>query len=220
MDDEIVEEGIDDLRRRAEGGDAVAMRLLAGRLRWDDDVPRDERLALKWLKRAAELNEPEACYELAEAYRYGSCGLRPNAAKAFFYHTRASELGDLESAYVLAFEYLYHGRLAELNPAKGAQLLKTVAEAGFNSDAMFWYAVSCVNALGVPRDLQTARFWLRRCLEKALAILMPPGSSRKSRPSWAENDWRYFFSSGVRGLPVSASTAYVPKLGRRWRISH
>ena len=169
MDEEIVEEfeDIDELRRRAEGGDAVAMRLLAGRLRWDDDVPRDERLALKWLKCAAELNEPEACYELAEAYRYGSCGLRPNAAKAFFYHTRASELGELESTYVLAFEYLYHGRLTELNPAKGAQLLKTVAEAGFNSDAMFWYAVSCVNALGVPRDLQTARHWLRRCLENS-----------------------------------------------------
>ena len=167
MDDEIVEEfeDIDELCRRAAGGDAVAMRLLAGRLRWDDDVPRDERLALKWLKRAAELNEPEACYELAEAYRYGQCGLKPNAAKAFFYHARASELGELESTYVLAFEYLYHGRLTELNPATGAQLLKTVAEAGFNSGAMFWYAVICVNALGVPRDLQIARHWLRRCLE-------------------------------------------------------
>ncbi len=169
MDDEIVEEfeDIDALRRRAEGGDAVAMRLLAGKLRWDEEVSRDEKLALKWLKRAAELNEPEACYELAEAYRYGQCGLKANASKAFFYHTRASELGELESTYVLAFEYLYHGRLTEQNPAKGAQLLKTVAEAGFNSDAMFWYAVSCVNALGVPRDLQAARHWLRRCLENS-----------------------------------------------------
>ena len=169
MNDEIVGEfeDIDELRRRAEDGDAVAMRLLAGRLRWDEEVPHDEKLALKWLKRAAELNEPEACYELAEAYRYGQCGLKPNAAKAFFYHARASELGELESTYVLAFEYLYHGRLTELNPATGAQLLKTVAEAGFNSGAMFWYAVSCVNALGVPRDLQTARYWLRRCLENS-----------------------------------------------------
>ena len=167
MDDEIVEEfeDIDTLRRRAEDGDAVAMRLLAGRLRWDEEVPHDEKLALKWLKCAAELNEPEACYELAEAYRYGQCGLKPNAAKAFFYHARASELGELESTYVLAFEYLYHGRLTELDPATGAQLLKTVAEAGFNSGAMFWYAVICVNALGVPRDLQTARHWLRCCLE-------------------------------------------------------
>ena len=167
MNDEIVEdsEDIAELRRRAEDGDAVAMRLLAGRLRWDEEVPRDEKLALKWLKRAAELNEPEACYELAEAYRYGSCGLKPNAAKAFFYHARASELGELESTYVLAFEYLYHGRLTELNPARGASLLKLVAEKGLNSGAMFWYAMICVNALGVPRDLQTARHWLRRCLE-------------------------------------------------------
>ena len=33
-----------------------------------------------------------------------------------------------------------------------------MAEAGFNSGAMFWYEVSCVNALGVPRDLQIARY--------------------------------------------------------------
>ncbi len=177
MDDEIAEEfeDISELRSRAEAGEAVAMRLLAGRLRWSDEVPHDEKLALKWLKRAAELNEPEACYELAEAYRYGSCGLKPNAGKAFFYHARASKLGEMESTYVLAFEYLYHGRLTGLNPAKGAQLLKTVAEAGFNSGAMFWYAVSCVNALGVPRDLQAARHWLHRCLENSPHYPDAPG---------------------------------------------
>lgn len=127
------------------------------------------------LRRRAEDDEPEACYELAEAYRYGASGLKQNAAKAFFYHTRASELGELESTYVLAFEYLYYGRLTELNPAKGAQLLKTVAEAGFNSDAMFWYAVICVNALGVPRDLRAAHYWVRRCLENSPRHPSAPG---------------------------------------------
>lgn len=34
-------------------------------------------------RRRAGGDAPEACYKQAEAYHYGKCGLRPDAAKAF-----------------------------------------------------------------------------------------------------------------------------------------
>ena len=155
------EEGAEYLRRAAVGGHAGAMRSYAVYL----DGAGEVKAAIAWHKRAAALDDARSCYYLGEAYRYGVKGMRVNREKAFFYHAKAAELGELESAYALALDSLYHGAFCPWPQEEGARVLREVAEKSLNGDPLFWYAVICYEGRGMPRNPELAREWLLRCLE-------------------------------------------------------
>ena len=61
--------------------------------------PREER-AFECFKVAAEAGIPEACYKLGDMYKHGT-GCDPNAAEAFRWYVRASELSARERPVIL-----------------------------------------------------------------------------------------------------------------------
>lgn len=61
--------------------------------------PREER-AFECLSIAAEADIPEACYKLGDMYKHGT-GCDPDAAEAFRWYVRASELAVRESPVIL-----------------------------------------------------------------------------------------------------------------------
>ena len=61
--------------------------------------PREER-AFECFAKAAEAGIPEACYKLGDMYRHGT-GCEPNAAEAFRWYVRASELAVRERPVIL-----------------------------------------------------------------------------------------------------------------------
>jgi uncharacterized protein len=81
---------IDGLKHRALAGDDVAQYQLAMRYRdgsWG--VEADPKLALGWLRQAADHGNPVAMATLAEAYRKGELGLAPDPVQASAWQQRA-----------------------------------------------------------------------------------------------------------------------------------
>lgn len=151
-------------RRAAEGGHARAMVCYAEHLRYAGATPEQAREAIQWHTKAAELHDAAACYYLGEIYRYGLCGMKKNSERAFYYHNKAYELGNMESAYALALDSLYYGSFCSWSAQDGARVLREVAEQSLNSDPLFRYAVICLEGRGMPRHPELAREWLQRCL--------------------------------------------------------
>lgn len=152
------------LRRAAEGGHARAMVCYAEHLRWSGSTKEQAREAIQWHTKAAALHDAAACYYLGEIYRYGLSGMKKNSERAFYYHNKAYELGNMESAYALALDSLYYGSFCPWPAQEGARVLREVAEQSLNSDPLFWYAVICLEGRGMPRNPELAREWLQRCL--------------------------------------------------------
>ena len=64
-------------------------------------VDKDEKKALKYLKKAAKLDCPESLFELALAYFQGNYGLKVNENKCIDCLIRAAELGLKEAEDIL-----------------------------------------------------------------------------------------------------------------------
>lgn len=122
-------------------------------------------IGMQKLLRAAEAGDVDALYRLGDAYRYGVCGVRQDAQKAFLYHSKAAALGYIESAYALALDSLFYGHFCPWPQEEGARVLKAVAEKSLNPDPWYWYARICFEGIGMPRNLYSAKEWLQRCID-------------------------------------------------------
>jgi len=71
QDTDPPEESLDDLRERAEGGDAEAQANLGYKYATGRDAPQDDAEALKWYRLAAEQGVADAQYLLALMYSLG-----------------------------------------------------------------------------------------------------------------------------------------------------
>ena len=90
------------MKKRAEMGDADAIRNLSGAYRDATlGLQEDEAKALKLLQRAADLGNPTAQHQLAVAYLDGDFGLVRNTAKATSYWEMAAAGGHVMSRYNL-----------------------------------------------------------------------------------------------------------------------
>lgn len=71
----------------------------------DGGVARDKELAKKYLLRAAELNDPEGCYELGRHYYTGTYIIEENVGQAFIYFQKAADMGFVDAYGALAYLY-------------------------------------------------------------------------------------------------------------------
>ena len=67
-------------------------------------VPRDYRMALRWLRRAAREGHAGAQVSLGQAYRYGK-GVSTDRKVAMQWHRRAAEQGNADAHYHLGVMY-------------------------------------------------------------------------------------------------------------------
>jgi len=68
-------------------------------------VPKNQREALSWYIRAAELKDPSALINMGSIYEEGYEGINPDAAKAFNCYEEASKLNFPLAYYHLGLMY-------------------------------------------------------------------------------------------------------------------
>ena len=102
------EKKVEELRQRAEAGDAQAMTDLAFRYRHGKGVKEDLTAHFHWAKRAADLDYPRGMTQLAQCYLDGN-GTAKNVSTGLIKLAEAATLGSEHACYVLAWVY-HRGR--------------------------------------------------------------------------------------------------------------
>jgi uncharacterized protein len=146
------------VQKRAEEGEALAMLAFGsaycqGHLR----LAKDDAPAASWFKRAADLGDSEAHYNLGCAYRDGT-GVEQDLAEALRRFRQAAEQGHDEAQSEIGEAY-YLGRGVPVNSERAVHYFRLAAKGG-SASAMASLGDCYRNGKGVPRSLPTARAWL------------------------------------------------------------
>jgi TPR repeat protein len=104
---------LEDLRKRAELGDAYAQWMLGTRYHNGEGVPRDDAQAMRWFVRAAEQGYADA-QATSGAYYWAGRGVPKNLSKAYFWSTLALHQGDS------SMESRLQGLALQMTPAQVA----------------------------------------------------------------------------------------------------
>lgn len=137
-------------------GDAVAANRLGDRYRTGSGVPRDDAVAVRWYRIAAERGYAPAQNNLAAMYEKG-LGVPKDEAKAAEWFRRAAEQGEKHAQHSLGV-MLRDGRGVARDPVEAAKWIRKAAEQGHLS-AMDDLAAMYRDGLGVPRDKVSAYAW-------------------------------------------------------------
>ena len=148
----------------ANNGDARAQYLVA---QMSDNglgpVALDPVDAARWYTRAAERNNADAQFALANAYSIGR-GVPVDPQQAIKWLTRAAENGHVTAMMSLAGMYEI-GMGQPRNPEMAAEWTRRAAMAG-SVNAIYLYAARLLLGEGVPKDDKTADLWLQRAAER------------------------------------------------------
>ncbi|HEY7607973.1 MAG TPA: tetratricopeptide repeat protein [Alphaproteobacteria bacterium] len=127
------------------------------------DMPKPPAAHVEWYKKAAEAENPEAQYTLAELYLRGDGVPRsfPAAAQLF---RRAAEKGNLARAqYALGLLYL-KGVGVPKNEVEAVLWWQKAADQNF-MPAITWVGLSLLEGRGIQKDEEAARKMLERAAE-------------------------------------------------------
>ncbi|WBQ12803.1 sel1 repeat family protein [Hyphomonadaceae bacterium BL14] len=165
----------------------------------------DEAGAVRWLRRAADLNEPDALIILARLAEAGRAGLAPWQAREYF--SRAAEAGDGRAAH----EYgLYLMERTDPGAASTAlDWLRLAAESG-HTQSYADYAYALGEWPHGPRDLTQARQWYERAGEAGLAF----GSLMAGTMHLADEGADADPERGAQLVRVAAESGLIPAMGQ------
>lgn len=128
-------------------------------------VPRDYTEALKWYRKAADLNFPLGLYSVGNMYFYG-LGVPPDAREAMRWYRRAADLGFADAQNNLGVLYL-DGRGVAKDYREALKWLRKAAEQD-NALAQRNLADAYAKGLGVKRDQAQADRWYRKVEDHTL----------------------------------------------------
>ena len=153
---------IDDLRRRAEGGETRAMEELARRLVAGIGVPQDSPAGARWLVRAAEAGSPAAAFNVGVMYERGFVVERDSTRAVEWYEKAVS--GDVAVAKHNLALLLREGRGAARDAKRALDLLQSAARQGMTASM---FALGDIYAQGelAPKDLPMALAWFAATAE-------------------------------------------------------
>ncbi|HUA68889.1 MAG TPA: tetratricopeptide repeat protein [Candidatus Saccharimonadales bacterium] len=145
------------LKAKAEAGDAAAQTSLGEIYEQGNGVTQDMKEAVKWFRKAADQNYPDALALLGEMTQAGQ-GVKADPAAAAQLYTQAAEKGSVAGQYNLA--YLYEqGIGVEKNEAKASKWYQLAAEGG-DPLAQFDIGQRYNLGMGVKADKVQACKWL------------------------------------------------------------
>ncbi len=147
---------VEELKTRAESGDAQAQYDLGSRYIDGLSVVRDPKLATQWLEKAAAQGLAPAQYRLGSLYRDGK-GLRNDSKLAYSWFKRSAEQGNARAMHNLAV-ILAEGVNGTPDYAGAAEWFKKGAEYGIK-DSQFNVAILYARGLGVSQDLVQSYKW-------------------------------------------------------------
>ncbi len=117
-------------------------------------VVQDWQAGLGWYRRAAELGNREAEFELAEWHAFGRGGLPQDMPEAILWYRRAAEQGHVQAQRKLGHCYRNGDGIAE-----------------DKAQAVGWYRRAADGQDGI------ARIWLGECLEQGEGVARDPGAA-------------------------------------------
>ncbi|MCC5995265.1 MAG: sel1 repeat family protein [Oceanicaulis sp.] len=191
--------------RAAAGGEARGATLAGHILLHGLTGEADEAGAVRWLRRAAELNEPDAMIILARLAEAGAAGLAPWQARDFL--SRAAEGGDVRAAH----EYgLYLLQRADPGAASTAMdWLRLAAESG-REEAFVDYAYALGEWAHGPHDLTAARRWYERAGEAGV----PFGALMAGTMHLNEEGENADPARGAQLVRIAAESGLAPAMGQ------
>ncbi len=165
----------------------------------------DEDGALRWLRRAADMNEPDALIILARLAEAGRAGLAPWQAREYF--SRAAEAGDGRAAHEYGL-YL----MARTDPGAASTAmdwLRLAAESG-REESYVDYAYALGEWAHGPHDLTAARRWYERAGEAGIACGALMAGTMHLEGEGADPDPE----RGAQLVRVAAESGLVPAMGQ------
>ncbi|MGD0208561.1 MAG: tetratricopeptide repeat-containing serine protease family protein [Verrucomicrobiota bacterium] len=153
----------EDVKVKAEKGDAAAAAGLASFYIAGRGVPQDYAQAVKWLRKAAEGDVVLAQSFLGWCYESGK-GTKQDYAEAVKWYRKAVEKGDAFGQFGLGHCYA-NGLGVPQDYAKAAQLHRDSAEQGF-AEAQRSLAACYLAGKGVPQNDDEGIKWTRKAAEQ------------------------------------------------------
>jgi TPR repeat protein len=163
---EIDRKQVEEVKAKAEAGDADSEYRLGLRYSSGNGVPKDSTKAVKWYRKAAEHNLPEAQYNLGVSCAKGQ-GVAKNEVEAVKWFRKAAEQEFAEAQFALGFSY-YHGEGVPKNIAEGVKWYRKAAEHNLGK-AQYNLGLSYTTGQGVAKDEVEAVKWFRRAAEQNLS---------------------------------------------------
>ena len=170
--------------------------------------------AVHLLKGAAEKDDPNAIFLLAEMNFFGNYTHPRNYTEAFLkYHQLASLNGNSSAQHMVGLMYATGiGNSVERDQAK-ALMYHTFAAIGDNTRAQMTTAYRHHTGVGTPRNCNEASYWYKQVADKAIAYSRsgPPGGTLLQKDSYKIADEQ----GGVygEGASVISSGMYANKGG-------
>ncbi|MBS0524856.1 MAG: SEL1-like repeat protein [Proteobacteria bacterium] len=147
---------IDELRQRAQANEVPAMEEFGRRLIAGTGVPRDRKIGVAWVQRAADAGSPTAAFNVGVMYDRGFV-LERDAEKAVEWYRKAVDGGVAPAKHNLAL-MLREGRGAPQDGPKAVELLREAAHQGMTASM---YALGDMYERGgaVLKDPAAALAW-------------------------------------------------------------
>lgn len=157
---------IDDLRAKAEKGDALAQFGLGHQYEYGEVVAKDPIEAVKWYRKAAEQGFAPAQWGLGYKYDMGE-GVAKDLTEATQWYRKAADQGFAEAQYALGVMYR-NGEGVAKDAAEAVKWFLKAAEQG-NARAQATLGMMFYRGEGVePKPVEAAR-WYRKAAEQGNA---------------------------------------------------
>jgi TPR repeat protein len=158
----------EEIKTKAEKGDANAQLLIADCYSVGRGVPLDQSEAVKWYRKAAEQGNAVAQCTIGEIYSGGLCGLTIDNKEAVKWYRLAAEQGIAEAQFNLSSCYR-NGQGVDTNEIESAKWLRKAAEQNLK-EAQFNLGASYEFGIIVPQDWQEAAKWYRKAADQGYAV--------------------------------------------------
>ena len=159
---EAERQAFEEAKAKAEKGDVSAEYRVGLCYATGRGVSEDKGEAMKWLRKAAELGQPNGQYLLGLFYSKDK-----NYPEALKWYRKAAEQGEVDGQMELARGY-FSGRWTTNDYGEALKWLRKAANQG-HAEAQFSLGVFYENGYGVGKDLAEAVKWYREAAEQGFA---------------------------------------------------
>ena len=156
-------ESIEEVKAKAEAGDAYSEGELGRRYHDGEGVAKDLVEALKWCRKAAEQNDATAQHNLGRSYATGE-GVAKDEVEAVKWFRKAATQNDAGAQASLGF-FCLNGRGVAKDQVEGVKWLRKAA-AQNDADAQFNLGCCYDHGQGVAKNRAEALKWWRKAAEQ------------------------------------------------------
>jgi TPR repeat protein len=154
------------VKAKAEKGDAEAQLALGSLYARGTGVSRDFKRAAKWHRKAAEQGLAPAEYQLGLDYSDGE-GVKTDKVEALRWFQMAAEQGMPQAQFALGLAFA-NGRGTAEDPVEAVKWFRRASDQG-NADAQYELGNCYLEGTGVPKDTAVGVRWIRQAAEAGCA---------------------------------------------------